>query len=173
MDIYHRTVGRNGVLELDVAVDKAGRIREDHAQRYQEMGEYIRLCYGQPSFQVENVQGYLLEWELEPTLTDRIWLREDQGRGGQRIRQYKVYVRTTMHPNQWTLFSQGHSVGNKRIDIGSSMWMITALKVHVEVASHSLQGRECVLIGHAGHPEVEGTMGQYDRIDRVTPVDRN
>jgi len=36
-------------------------------------------------------------------------------------------------------------------------------KVHVEVASYSLQGRECVLIGHAGHPEVEGTMGQYDR----------
>ena len=26
----------------------------------------------------------------------------------------------------------------------------------------SRQGRECILIGHAGHPEVEGTMGQYD-----------
>jgi 4-hydroxy-3-methylbut-2-enyl diphosphate reductase len=36
-------------------------------------------------------------------------------------------------------------------------------KVHVEVASYSQQGRECVLIGHRGHPEVEGTMGQYDR----------
>jgi 4-hydroxy-3-methylbut-2-enyl diphosphate reductase len=36
-------------------------------------------------------------------------------------------------------------------------------KVHLEVASYSLQGRECVLIGHRGHPEVEGTMGQYDR----------
>ena len=35
-------------------------------------------------------------------------------------------------------------------------------KVHVEVAAFSDQGRECVLIGHAGHPEVEGTMGQYD-----------
>jgi 4-hydroxy-3-methylbut-2-enyl diphosphate reductase len=35
-------------------------------------------------------------------------------------------------------------------------------KVHVEVAGYSLQGRECVLIGHRGHPEVEGTMGQYD-----------
>ena len=34
-------------------------------------------------------------------------------------------------------------------------------KVHVEVAAFSEQGRECVLIGHAGHPEVEGTMGQY------------
>ncbi len=35
-------------------------------------------------------------------------------------------------------------------------------KVHVEVAAFSAAGRECVLIGHAGHPEVEGTMGQYD-----------
>jgi 4-hydroxy-3-methylbut-2-enyl diphosphate reductase len=35
-------------------------------------------------------------------------------------------------------------------------------KVHMEVASYSRQGRECVLIGHRGHPEVVGTMGQYD-----------
>ena len=35
-------------------------------------------------------------------------------------------------------------------------------KVHVEVAAFSRAGRECVLIGHAGHPEVEGTMGRYD-----------
>jgi len=35
-------------------------------------------------------------------------------------------------------------------------------KVHLEVSRFSQQGRECVLIGHQGHPEVEGTMGQYD-----------
>ena len=34
-------------------------------------------------------------------------------------------------------------------------------KVHLEVANYSEEGWECVLIGHAGHPEVEGTMGQY------------
>ena len=34
-------------------------------------------------------------------------------------------------------------------------------KVHVEVAKHAGAGRECILIGHAGHPEVEGTLGQY------------
>jgi 4-hydroxy-3-methylbut-2-en-1-yl diphosphate reductase len=33
-------------------------------------------------------------------------------------------------------------------------------KVHVEVARYRKSGTECVLIGHAGHPEVEGTMGQ-------------
>lgn len=36
-------------------------------------------------------------------------------------------------------------------------------KVHLEVSRYSADGRECVLIGHEGHPEVEGTMGQYDR----------
>lgn len=35
-------------------------------------------------------------------------------------------------------------------------------KVHIEVSRYSADGRECVLIGHEGHPEVEGTMGQYD-----------
>ncbi|MGI9320549.1 MAG: 4-hydroxy-3-methylbut-2-enyl diphosphate reductase [Thiogranum sp.] len=35
-------------------------------------------------------------------------------------------------------------------------------KVHLQVARFSQQGRECILIGHQGHPEVEGTMGQYD-----------
>lgn len=36
-------------------------------------------------------------------------------------------------------------------------------KVHMEVVKFSRQGRECILIGHAGHPEVEGTLGQFDR----------
>ncbi|MGI9274890.1 MAG: 4-hydroxy-3-methylbut-2-enyl diphosphate reductase [Endozoicomonas sp.] len=35
-------------------------------------------------------------------------------------------------------------------------------KVHMEVVRYSRSGKECVLIGHHGHPEVEGTMGQYD-----------
>ena len=35
-------------------------------------------------------------------------------------------------------------------------------KVHIEVKRYSREGREVVLIGHAGHPEVEGTMGQFD-----------
>jgi 4-hydroxy-3-methylbut-2-enyl diphosphate reductase len=36
-------------------------------------------------------------------------------------------------------------------------------KVHLQVAKHAKEGREVILIGHAGHPEVEGTMGQYER----------
>lgn len=36
-------------------------------------------------------------------------------------------------------------------------------KVHLEVARQCRAGRDMVLIGHAGHPEVEGTMGQWNR----------
>jgi 4-hydroxy-3-methylbut-2-en-1-yl diphosphate reductase len=36
-------------------------------------------------------------------------------------------------------------------------------KVHMEVSRHCRAGRDMILIGHAGHPEVEGTLGQWDR----------
>jgi 4-hydroxy-3-methylbut-2-en-1-yl diphosphate reductase len=49
-------------------------------------------------------------------------------------------------------------------------------KVHVEVAKMHANGREIVMIGHAGHPEVEGTMGQADAgiqlVESVADVDR-
>lgn len=35
-------------------------------------------------------------------------------------------------------------------------------KVHMEVLRYARRGYDCVLIGHAGHPEVEGTMGRFD-----------
>ena len=35
-------------------------------------------------------------------------------------------------------------------------------KVHMQVTRYAREAREVVLIGHAGHPEVEGTMGQFD-----------
>lgn len=38
-------------------------------------------------------------------------------------------------------------------------------KVHMEVHRASKKGIETILIGHAGHPEVEGTMGQYESTD--------
>ncbi len=37
-------------------------------------------------------------------------------------------------------------------------------KVHIEVAAHAKKGRDVILIGHAGHPEVAGTMGQYQSL---------
>lgn len=40
-------------------------------------------------------------------------------------------------------------------------------KVHMEVGRYQKEGRECILIGHEGHPEVEGTLGQYRPGDGV------
>ena len=49
-------------------------------------------------------------------------------------------------------------------------------KVHMEVAKMRREGREIVMIGHAGHPEVEGTMGQADEgmylVETVEDVQR-
>ncbi|QEP92633.1 4-hydroxy-3-methylbut-2-enyl diphosphate reductase [Klebsiella pneumoniae] len=44
-------------------------------------------------------------------------------------------------------------------------------KVHMEVARASRRGEESILIGHAGHPEVEGTMGQYNNPQGDVPVE--
>ena len=41
-------------------------------------------------------------------------------------------------------------------------------KVHMEVIRNCRQGRDTILIGHRGHPEVEGTMGQYDEAKGCT-----
>ena len=35
-------------------------------------------------------------------------------------------------------------------------------KVHMEVGKYAREGRDVILVGHAGHPEVEGTMGRFD-----------
>lgn len=49
-------------------------------------------------------------------------------------------------------------------------------KVHIEVAKMRREGREIIMIGHDGHPEVEGTMGQVDEgmhlVETAEDVDR-
>jgi 4-hydroxy-3-methylbut-2-en-1-yl diphosphate reductase len=53
-------------------------------------------------------------------------------------------------------------------------------KVHMEVQRYAREGRDVILIGHAGHPEVEGTMGRFDAsfggrihlVESIADVDR-
>ena len=57
------------------------------------------------------------------------------------------------------------TVRNEAKDRGLKVFDATCplvTKVHMEVTRASKTGTECILIGHAGHPEVEGTMGQYN-----------
>ena len=53
-----------------------------------------------------------------------------------------------------------HSKARNLVEVDATCPLVT--KVHMEVARHGKAGRDVVLIGHAGHPEVEGTMGQWD-----------
>ena len=71
-------------------------------------------------------------------------------------------------PDNSTLIFSAHGVSKKVQAEGKQRGLKVfdatcplVTKVHMEVAKYEKQGRECVLIGHAGHPEVEGTMGQY------------
>lgn len=75
-------------------------------------------------------------------------------------------------PENATLIFSAHGVSQQvRIDAKERKLKVfdatcpLVTKVHMEVARHSRRNEECVLIGHKGHPEVEGTMGQYDNQD--------
>ena len=72
-------------------------------------------------------------------------------------------------PDNVILIFSAHGVSQtvrtQAVDRGLQIFDATCplvTKVHIEVTRYSREGCECILIGHAGHPEVEGTMGQYD-----------
>ncbi|MBD3618961.1 MAG: 4-hydroxy-3-methylbut-2-enyl diphosphate reductase [Chromatiales bacterium] len=72
-------------------------------------------------------------------------------------------------PNQATVIFSAHGVSQavRREAEARGLRVFDATcplvtKVHMEVVRYSREGRETILIGHAGHPEVEGTLGQYD-----------
>jgi 4-hydroxy-3-methylbut-2-enyl diphosphate reductase len=57
-----------------------------------------------------------------------------------------------------------HAVENEARARGLTVFDATCplvTKVHMEVQRYSREGRDVILIGHAGHPEVEGTMGRF------------
>lgn len=72
-------------------------------------------------------------------------------------------------PDNSTVIFSAHGVSyaveNAANDRGLQVFDATCplvTKVHMEVVKYARQGKEVILIGHAGHPEVEGTMGRYD-----------
>eukprot|EP01129_Flabellula_baltica_P002831 TRINITY_DN12731_c0_g1_i2.p1 TRINITY_DN12731_c0_g1~~TRINITY_DN12731_c0_g1_i2.p1 ORF type:complete len:290 (-),score=66.72 TRINITY_DN12731_c0_g1_i2:28-897(-) len=117
INVYHQTVGNNGVLEIDFAIDRTGRVHPQHAARYKLFGDWIRSCYG---FPLSSTSGGGSEWEIELNgdTIDRVVIQEDQ-RKGQRIRAYSIeaLIITGDGKGSWVPFSKGTSVGNKRIDV--------------------------------------------------------
>jgi 4-hydroxy-3-methylbut-2-enyl diphosphate reductase len=80
-------------------------------------------------------------------------------------------------PDNATVIFSAHGVSQKVREAGrlrglrvfdATCPLVT--KVHMEVAQHCKAGHDVILIGHAGHPEVEGTMGQWLE---STPLDNH
>ncbi len=72
-------------------------------------------------------------------------------------------------PDDNTVIFSAHGVSKAVEDEASSRGLQVfdatcplVTKVHMEVVKYAREGKEVILIGHAGHPEVEGTMGRYD-----------
>ena len=72
-------------------------------------------------------------------------------------------------PNDSTVIFSAHGVSkavqeeaaNRKLKVFDATCPLVT-KVHLEVARHARNADEVILIGHAGHPEVEGTLGQFD-----------
>lgn len=139
IDVYHQTVGRNCLLELDLAPDRSGLIPARHAARYKELGDFIQSCYEHPIVNpVTNTTtetGVLLIFDY-PTSIDRIAMMEDQT-NGQVIRSYETYAKIVDAEEMngtldvpWTLVSNGSSIGHKRIDLFSKAITVTEILVN-------------------------------------------
>jgi alpha-L-fucosidase len=112
ISVYHDTVGRNGVLELDFAIDRTGLVDPDHVKRYQEFGTWIRACYDKPLAETFG-NATTLELSLPAGASvDRVTIQEDQ-RQGQRIRTWTLEEQAS--DGSWQELTAGTSVGNKRI----------------------------------------------------------
>jgi alpha-L-fucosidase len=134
VDIYHKTIGHNCMLELDLSPGRDGLVPTAHVERYKELGDFIRSCYSAPLKPMKTVDkcdtGVYGMFFERPTSIDRIQLMEDQ-RNGQVIRSYGVYAKLASNDDKtWTLLSNGTSVGHKKIDLFDDVVSITAIKVN-------------------------------------------
>lgn len=139
VEVYHKTVGRNCLLELDLSPDRSGLVPARYAARYKQLGDFIRSCYGQPvAVGAPQISADGMEYGIvfeRPTAIDRIVLMEDQT-NGQVIREYKVHGKVVDASGAngtldvpWTMLSQGTSIGHKKIDLFDDAVTVTELKV--------------------------------------------
>ena len=116
VDVYHSSVGNNGVLELDFAINRDGLVEPNHADRYRELGAWIRRCYGNPISIVSGKRGQtLIELKVPKNKQiDRIMLQEDMS-SGQIIRSFEIY-QYSRNGQKWSkLYENDSGIGNKKI----------------------------------------------------------
>jgi alpha-L-fucosidase len=139
IDVYHKTVGRNCLLELDLTPDRSGLIPANYAARYKQLGDFISSCYDKPvaptaKHTSKNKGEYSIKFGY-PTSIDRIVMMEDQT-DGQVIRSYQVHAKIVdaLDANgtlavPFTLVSNGTSIGHKKIDIFEEAHTVTEVMI--------------------------------------------
>ena len=133
---YHNSVGSNGHLEIDFAIDRTGGIDPVHAAAYKQFGNWITSCYGSPLAtgsipQKSNTVTVSLPGGNAGSIIDRVAMVEDQTTG-QNVINYLVQY-TPVGSSNWQTFSQGTTIGSKRIDIISAP--VTATSIRLTITS--------------------------------------
>lgn len=120
IDVYHRSVGCNGKLELDFAISRTGQLDPAHRAAYAAFGAWMRRCYGTPLASV--VPGEALVTVLPlvapggaPIAVDRVMMRENLS-GGQNVASYLVEYQNG-EAGAWVPFGNATTIGNKKIHV--------------------------------------------------------
>ena len=125
IQIYHATVGNNGVLEMDFAIDTTGNVHPNQATAYEQFGDWIRNCYDNSLNQTKgqiNKQNGMLELQINDEF-DRVMIQENL-MNGQRIREFTINI------NEKNVY-QSTSVGYKRIVVLDNSYNASNTKVQL------------------------------------------
>ena len=141
IDVYHETVGKNGVLELDFAIDRDGLVNTNHAKRYKELGTWIKHCYSDPVSASIGFSGqnYLILRITRDVPIDRLMLQEDMT-NGQTIRSFEVYELSNGSRGWNKIYESSSGIGNKRIILLKSVINPSKLKLVISKAAISRFG---------------------------------
>ena len=155
VDVYHETVGKNGVLELDFAINRDGVIEPKHAKRYKQLGTWIKKCYGSPVSSISGISGQknIVLRIPKGVYIDRLMLQEDLTKG-QIIRSFEIYE-SSNRTHEWNkIYESTSGIGNKRIILLKSPIDPKKLKVVVSKAAVSgfgpvkfsaFNGKKCII----------------------------
>ena len=132
IEVYHESVGHNGVLEFDFAINREGLVDPTHADMYKKFGQWIKSCYGGPVSQVTSMPGkeqIILKIPSNANV-DRLMLEEDIS-DGQMVREFVIYEK---NPNVdfWSfLYQNDAGIGNKKIVVLNSTISSDTIKIFI------------------------------------------
>ena len=140
IDVYHKTMGWNCILELDLFPDRSGAIPKEHAARYKQLGDFISSYHSKPILSdATHSSNEKSEFTIrlgKPTSIDRVLWMEDQI-NGQVIRSYQVHTQIVDSQDAdsatdipFKLVSNRTSMGHKKIDIFDKAISVTEVLVN-------------------------------------------